>query len=158
MRSACYFNRFKGFPLKSQAFLVHLACDLATTSAALTTITTCVTTTGATAAKTASCRATTARAAASRTWATDQACFEGFLAIFFALTLNGVTVCTDVADRGLHGIGLRRTLWGFAATAALGSHQTLWAAALFSRTRCRRTWANAVATAAAVGALTAVMA
>ena len=49
-------------------------------------------------------------------------------------------------------------LGGFATTATLSAHQTLWPAALFSRTRSRWTWANAVATAAAVSALTAVMA
>jgi hypothetical protein len=40
MCGARYFNRFKGFPSNLQAFLVHLAFDLATASAALATIAT----------------------------------------------------------------------------------------------------------------------
>jgi hypothetical protein len=38
MRLACYFNRFKGFPLNEQAFLVHLRCDLSAASATLASI------------------------------------------------------------------------------------------------------------------------
>jgi hypothetical protein len=39
MRLACYFNRFKGFPLNEQAFLVHLRCDLSAASTTLASIT-----------------------------------------------------------------------------------------------------------------------
>jgi hypothetical protein len=49
MRLACYFNRFKGFPLNEQAFLVHLRCVLSATTATLAAITA----TSATTAKTA---------------------------------------------------------------------------------------------------------
>jgi hypothetical protein len=41
-----YFNRFKGFPLKSKAFLGRLSCDL---TAAIATRAACATTRAATA-------------------------------------------------------------------------------------------------------------
>ncbi|WP_370444576.1 hypothetical protein [Limnohabitans sp. Rim8] len=80
------------------------------------------------------------------------------MAIFFALTLLGIAVCTDVAHRGLHRIWLRCTLWRLATAAALGANQTFGTTALFGRAWCGWTWANAVAATAAVGALAAVMA
>jgi len=45
MRVACYFNRFKGFPLNAQAFLVHLRCDLSATSTTVATRTAAITAT-----------------------------------------------------------------------------------------------------------------
>ncbi len=161
MCEARYFNRFEGFPSNQQAFLVHLACDLAPASATLTAIT--AGTTGIAAARAAAAKAAprrTATALGAARWARApyKAGFEGFLAVFFALTLLGVAVCADVAHGGLHWVRLRCTLWGFAATATLGAHQALWPAALFSRTRCGWTRTNAVAATAAVGALAAVMA
>ena len=165
MCEALYFNRFEGFPSKDQAFLVHLASDLAPASPTLATTATrttaiaagCPTARAAT-PKAAAGRTTATRAAAGRTWATDQARFEGFLAILFTLTLNCVAVCTDVGHRGLHGVRLRGAFGQLATPASFGAHQTFGAAvALFGRARCGRTRTNAVATATAAGAFGAVV-
>ena len=158
MCGASYFNRFKGFPLNEQAFLVHLRCDLSATSATVTPRATSITAAGAAATKTAAGRAASAWGCARWARATDQAGFEGFLAVFFALTLLGIAVCTDVTHGGLHWVWLWCALGSFAATATLGTYQALGAAAtLFWRTGCGWTWANAVAAATAAGAFGAVV-
>jgi hypothetical protein len=83
------------------------------------------------------------------------------LAVFFALPFDVKTVSADIAHRGFHGVRLRITHWhlrGFATASALGSDQALGTGvAFFGCAWIRRTWPHAVATAAAAGALGAVV-